>query len=54
MKVLKKYETPEIEVTRFDIYENIMDDHDGDIISGGEGESHPEGNPGSLGDLFGG
>lgn len=54
MKELKKYETPEIEVTRFDIYESIMDpDHDGDIIIGGEGDSAAEGDPGSLSDLFG-
>lgn len=47
MKRIKEYEKPVIEVTRFDITKNIMDEFGGDAGNGDEtnlnGESEPDG-----------
>lgn len=45
MKKLMKYETPELEVTKFDIGDSIMDyngDGDGDVVTDFYGPSEPE------------
>lgn len=50
MNKLIKYETPKIEVTRFDIEKSVMTDFggdggDGDIVTDFFGTSEPEGGP---------
>lgn len=43
MKKLMKYETPELEVTKFDIGDSIMDyNGDGDVVTDFYGPSEPE------------
>ena len=44
MSCTKKYEKPIIEVTRFDINQNIMDGWDGDMTTMAD-ISHPDGGP---------
>lgn len=52
MKKKIKYETPELEITRFDVNKTVMTgpEGDGDIITDSGDESKPDGGPGDLWD----